>query len=211
MTPARLCLYGPADLDGRHAWKGSEEILGKIPRPYDVCGPRPPYTASANGNPYTREIEGIYSTVHHQGWTFVAWWDRSGDGRHNCWINLAYPDETIPTETLFELARQRWPQLFTRLPYMLVPHETWLLTPKCSFCGGIPRAQTAPRGVGGICTACALRAASPALERLLDALLRDGIPPLPAPAERRAFLQALLDALCADETKGPRPRSHTND
>lgn len=202
IQPLNLCLYGPAVIDGRHGWKG--QAAKNLPTPYDTAAPRPQRTGQ--GPPESEEIEGIYSTLIHRGWFFVSWWDRSGDGRFNCWMTLAYPDDRVSAHDLFAAARDVWPYLFPRLPYMLLSHEEWCATPKCSFCGGTPRSLSAPQNVGGICGACALRAATPEVTTLLAALLMTDVRRLVSTEKPETVAHALVAAAIEDaKARGKRP------
>lgn len=65
--------------------------------------------------------------VHHKdGWTAIAFWDRSGDSRGGS--NTAFLVAAHMTgEELFELARQQWAKVCTRPNFpelKFPPHET---------------------------------------------------------------------------------------
>ena len=58
-------------------------------------------------------VDGLVATYHKDGWTAIAFWDQSGDRRPGS--NTAFfVNITMTTEGLICLARQRWPEVFSR-------------------------------------------------------------------------------------------------
>lgn len=64
--------------------------------------------------------QGICAVEHLNGWTALAYWDRSTDSRPNC--NAALVAEgAFNFEQMMELFRHHFPKVLRRLPFPLVP------------------------------------------------------------------------------------------
>jgi hypothetical protein len=62
--------------------------------------------------------DGRYVIEQRDGWTAIAFWDRSGDSRPNS--NTAFLVAAImPGNHLLELARKQWPEIFARRGFPL--------------------------------------------------------------------------------------------
>lgn len=60
-----------------------------------------------------RQTEGVVVTAKKDGWTVIAFWDRSVDSRGNS--NSAFLIQgDVTAEELLELARNQWPEVFSR-------------------------------------------------------------------------------------------------
>lgn len=57
--------------------------------------------------------DGKYVVQQKDGWTAVAFWDRSGDGRGGS-NSVFLVNAEITGEELITLARQQWPEIFNR-------------------------------------------------------------------------------------------------
>lgn len=74
-----------------------------------------------------KTITGEVAVAHKNGWTAIAFWDRSGDSRPGS--NSAFLiSEIITGDELLDLARQQWPEIFSRpdfptLKFKLVPQS----------------------------------------------------------------------------------------
>lgn len=60
-----------------------------------------------------KERLGVVHSTHFKGWTMVAWADRSVDSRHGSHSTFIVDAEVTP-ERLIEMAREQWPQVFSR-------------------------------------------------------------------------------------------------
>ena len=77
-----------------------------------------PWNNDIDGGPLKRAkipdlITDQYCTERKDGWTLIAFWDRSGDSRpgsHSTFVIHA----DIPSQELFALARAQWPEIFNR-------------------------------------------------------------------------------------------------
>lgn len=56
---------------------------------------------------------GVVHTANLDGWTLVAWADRSVDSRHGSHSTFIVEADITP-ERLIEMAREQWPQVFSR-------------------------------------------------------------------------------------------------
>ena len=65
------------------------------------------------------ETEGLAFVTHREGWTALAFWDRSVDGRGAC--NSAFLAEgTLTFAQIVRHARLRWPEVWARFPFEIV-------------------------------------------------------------------------------------------
>ena len=65
------------------------------------------------------ETEGLAFVTHREGWTALAFWDRSVDGRGAC--NSAFLAEgTLTCAQIVRHARQRWPEVWARFSFDVV-------------------------------------------------------------------------------------------
>lgn len=60
-----------------------------------------------------KERLGVVHSTQFKGWTMVAWADRSVDSRHGSHSTFIVEAEVTP-ERLIEMAREQWPQVFSR-------------------------------------------------------------------------------------------------
>lgn len=63
-----------------------------------------------------QEHEGNAALHHHDGWTALAWWDRSVDKRHNSNAAL-FTSGTYDAATMLELGRKHFPSCMARMTY----------------------------------------------------------------------------------------------
>jgi hypothetical protein len=64
--------------------------------------------------------QGVAALHHKDGWTALAFWDRSGDSRPNS--NSAFLfDETLDFDAALAAAREHFPALFERFPFEVRP------------------------------------------------------------------------------------------
>lgn len=82
--------------------------------------PYPKYDSTPWGNqidsglaPRPDIVDGKISEHHKDGWTAIAFWDRSGDRRPNSNTAFFVPC-TMTTSELLEWARKQWPDVFGR-------------------------------------------------------------------------------------------------
>lgn len=69
------------------------------------------------------EIEGHAALHHKDGWTALAWWDRSVDKRGACNAGL-YANGTFTAEEMLVLGREHFPQIMARFKYMITTDVT---------------------------------------------------------------------------------------
>jgi len=63
-----------------------------------------------------RQRQGAVALHHREGWTAIAWWDRSADVRPGS--NVAFLiDAELGLEEALTAARQAWPKVFARFRY----------------------------------------------------------------------------------------------
>jgi hypothetical protein len=60
-----------------------------------------------------------WAAVHHlNGWTALAWWDRTGDQRHGSNAAL-FAKGTHTLEQMLVIGRRNFPRLFRRFTYTI--------------------------------------------------------------------------------------------
>ena len=62
------------------------------------------------------QVEGMARLHHRDGWTALAWWDRSIDKRHGSNAAL-FMHDVATFEVMLECGRRRFPSVFDRFPY----------------------------------------------------------------------------------------------
>ena len=67
-----------------------------------------------------RQVEGIAVLHHKNGWTALSFWDRSVDKRGGCNSNF-FADQVLSFDEMVALARERFPQVWSRFPFEVVP------------------------------------------------------------------------------------------
>lgn len=79
------------------------------------------YSLDATLLPQDQRSLGLTRAVK-DGWTYVGFWDRSGDARPNS--NSAFlVREEMTTERVLELARQQWSDVFARRGFPDLSHQ----------------------------------------------------------------------------------------
>lgn len=110
--------------------------------------------------------EGVAQVHHAEGWTALAFWDRSIDRRGGC-VSVFFLRGTFDFEDAAREARARFPTIFARYPFAIVDLEEYLAK-RCSFCGRPnPLALVARRGVARLCVPCLAVAAKAAGQALV--------------------------------------------
>ena len=66
-----------------------------------------------------RENLGVVQSAKLNGWTLVTWADRSVDSRHGSHSTFIVEADVTP-DRLIEMAREQWPQVFSRPGFPLV-------------------------------------------------------------------------------------------
>jgi hypothetical protein len=87
--------------------------------------PHPTWNSTPWGNnidsglcPRPESVDGKISEHHKDGWTAIAFWDRSGDSRPNS--NTAFfVCCTMTTDELLVWSRKQWPEVFNRKGFPL--------------------------------------------------------------------------------------------
>lgn len=81
-----------------------------------------PWGTKVDGDlcPDGEEVEGHAALHHRDGWTALAFWDRSVDHRNgSCSTFLAEGEHTV--EVMLALARERFPKVMARFNFEIVP------------------------------------------------------------------------------------------
>lgn len=66
------------------------------------------------------QTQGIAALHHKEGWTALAFWDRSVDSRMGCNSNFLV-EGTFTFDEMIELARQHFPTIMIRFKFPIVP------------------------------------------------------------------------------------------
>lgn len=127
MTDVRIYFFGVAERVG-HFWRPAARYP-QDPSPYEPRGCpwgdrqidgtlcRFPTTSPDNGrveNVEREQIEGLARLHRKDGWTAIAYWDRSGpDDRMGCNSNFV-AEGTFTFEEMLALARRHFPRLIER-------------------------------------------------------------------------------------------------
>lgn len=70
--------------------------------------------------PAREQVEGQFALHHREGWTALAWWDRSG--RNEFWNNAGlYAQGTFTAEEMLEMGAVQFPNVMSRMQYDFVP------------------------------------------------------------------------------------------
>jgi len=70
--------------------------------------------------PMHRQVEGQYALHHRDGWTALAWWDRSG--RDGFWSNSAlFAPGRLSADEMLALGRAQFPTVMERMKYEFTP------------------------------------------------------------------------------------------
>lgn len=101
--------YGHGMIPGRYA-DDSLDFMAKNPLAFCLDGGLCPKT-----NGY--EDEGVANIARKDGWTAIAFWDRSGDKRHASNSAFLFNDERIGFDAAIAIAKQEFPQIFTRFGF----------------------------------------------------------------------------------------------
>lgn len=118
---SRMILYfGCIRESGHYMWDArGRKSYHDIPQPWGysidgkLCPPGDPW--AKNGQP-----QGSAALHHKDGWTALAFWDRTVDSRPGS--NSAFlADETLTFEQLLERAKEAFPQVFARFTFNVVP------------------------------------------------------------------------------------------
>lgn len=73
---------------------------------------------SYGGIPIDEQIEGWAALHHKDGWTALAWWDRSVDKRHGSNAVL-FAKGTHTVKEMLALGRRWYPRVFNRFTYTI--------------------------------------------------------------------------------------------
>ena len=73
--------------------------------------------------PNNGEKQGPAALRHKDGWTILAWWDRTEDSRGGCCSALAWPEE-VGFEFMVSLLETRYPKIAARRPLTRWPGKT---------------------------------------------------------------------------------------
>ena len=65
------------------------------------------------------QVEGMVRLHSRDGWTALAWWDRSVDKRHGSNAAL-FMHDVATFEAMLECGRRRFPDIFARFTYTIV-------------------------------------------------------------------------------------------
>jgi hypothetical protein len=93
-----------------------ESIDGKL-APYIGTEPRRGRSSYDNG----RQTQGLAALHHRDGWTALAFWDRTVDTRMGCNSNFFFKG-THSFEEMVELAKRYFPSIWKRYPFDIVPY-----------------------------------------------------------------------------------------
>jgi hypothetical protein len=136
--------YPDADLDGARTYyfgclrgayghtQAGHFLYAEGPTSY-TTGVEQPWAVTRNGRwqhdgldgslaPGKDQRQGLVALYHRGGWTALAFWDRSGDSRGNS-NSVFLIDRTLAFPEALALARERWPELFERFDFEVVPVE----------------------------------------------------------------------------------------
>lgn len=106
------CLEGKGHFLHRAGRKCSPENFEVLPWGYHLDG-QVLERAGIPDNP-----DGRILFEQREGWTLIAFWDRSVDRRHGSNSAFLVP-AIVSLEELLRLAREQWPQVMARLPFEL--------------------------------------------------------------------------------------------
>jgi len=67
----------------------------------------------------SEQIEGRAALHHKDGWTALAWWDRSVDARHGS-NSALIADETLTVAQMLEAGTKAFPRVMARLTFPIV-------------------------------------------------------------------------------------------
>lgn len=103
----------------------------------------------ACGRPVAFEVEGRAALHHLDGWTALAFWDRSVDHRFHS-NSVFFVEGTTSAEDVLRVARERFPEILRRLTFAITvvshPSEVTHADVLCSACGRQGRATSLPGG-----------------------------------------------------------------
>jgi hypothetical protein len=119
------------DLKGHHLWQPrparyeSVRHRGLIPWT-EIDGALTPgnrggsslYAMRDNHVESSEQVEGLAALHHHDGWTALAWWDRSVDMRHGSNAALFARGEH-DVAAMLKLGRQHFPTVMARFRYTI--------------------------------------------------------------------------------------------
>jgi len=112
-TGERDYLFGDAACPWRYAVDGRlQPRIGP-----DTRLPRSDGTALADYRP--EAPQGVCAVHRLDGWTCVAWWDRSADTRGASNSSIVIDDPAITFDALIALARHEFPWVFARIRFEL--------------------------------------------------------------------------------------------
>lgn len=92
--------------------------------PWDqVDGTLAPVVGERRGYRKIECPQGVAALHHKDGWTALAFWDRTGDHRGNSHSNFFF-DEILDFDAAVAAARVAFPELFERFDFEIVPVAT---------------------------------------------------------------------------------------
>ena len=113
------------DSAGHYFWQAdkwtfsSSEAFTKLPWGYDIDGRLCPYSEGKKEVPRNRQIEGLARRHFKAGWTAIAFWDRSVDGRFGSnSVFLVRGGHSF--ERVCELAKFHFPRTWERFQFEIV-------------------------------------------------------------------------------------------
>lgn len=118
----RAFFFGVNERAGHHLWERAEE-LGRQPRLVWANTRRHPLPIQPDRldglfSPLGAEVEGIARVAVFDGWTFVAFWDRSGpDKRPGCNSTFILEGEYHNPRLALAIAEQLFPMVWKRFGF----------------------------------------------------------------------------------------------
>lgn len=112
-----LYYFGCIDITGHYLWASEQRKLWDfdlIPWGIAIDGKLCPPDDPKNGQP-----QGPAALHHKDGWTALAFWDRSVDRRSGS--NSAFiADSILPFVQMVKIAREKYPSVWLRLPFDVI-------------------------------------------------------------------------------------------
>jgi hypothetical protein len=135
----KVYYYGCWNGKGHFLWQpngrwveGDESLATPWPSGYRLC---PGWVDQYNLGP---QVQGEAGLHHKDGWTALAFWDRSVDDRFGC-ISVFYAEGTYDSAAMLEVAREHFSKVWARYPFevRIVSRPTDVLNTKqvCPQCG----------------------------------------------------------------------------
>ena len=97
------------------------DLIEKLPWGWSIDAKLAP--ATPEGNTGRAEIEGHAALHHKDGWSVLAWWDRSVDKRYGSNAGL-HARGTFTAEEMLALGRKYFPAVMSRFTYEITTEPT---------------------------------------------------------------------------------------